>query len=168
MNEEAFTNILSHIRTQGEAQDVLTQLELFQTTLYSLKKTQLQDYFSRLPKEIADAIIEALMDKSLTENADSAHTFISQLQDKIRGCKIIQLTLAFHPDDATISLFSSWIKSNIGNGLILDIQVNKTVVGGTILVANGQYKDYSVRKKLSQVFQIQKEEIMGLLSDAQQ
>lgn len=157
-------SILSHIRTQSEAQELLTQLDSFRTTFYSVKKIALQDYFSHLPKEIADSVYAALSDKTVADNKENLNAFVNQLQEKLHNCRTIQLTLAFHADDATVSLFSSWAKKNIGNDALLDLQTNNAVVGGTVIVANGQYKDYSIRKKLTQVFQIQKDELLGIVA----
>lgn len=156
--------ILSHIRIQAEAQELLTKLDAFGTTLYSTQTKSIENYFSHLPKPITDALHETFDNLLSTSNNTEAHHLISQLQDKMHALRILQLTIAFDPDDTTLTVFSSWAKNNIGNDVVLDIQINKTLVGGAIIVLDGQYRDYSVHKKLSQVFQIQKEEILGSLS----
>ena len=156
--------ILSHVRTQAEAQELLSKLDAFAATMYSVKEHPLQDYFSHLPKDIADTIYEVFAGLSASKGSGVLQTVINQLQDRIHASRTVQLTLAFEADDATVSLFSDWAKKNIGADALLDIQINKSLVGGAIIVADGQYRDYSVRKKLTQVFQIQREDLMGGLS----
>lgn len=156
--------ILSHIRTQEEAQELLHSLSSFESQIYSLKKSGLQDYFSHLPKNISEAMQMTFQGDVTEENMQKLHNDVKQLQDKIDHAKIVQLTLAFEVDEDAINLFSSWTKANIGPDALIAIQLDRTMVGGAIIVAGGQYRDYSVRKKLSQVFQIQKEDILGSVS----
>ena len=157
--------ILLYIRTQDEANDMLTNLNEFMASLYSTKDISLEDHFSRLPKNLSYELQQAIKKDDLINNKSALREFTSKLQNKIKTCKTLRATLAFQPDDETITIFSTWAKKNIGSNIILDIEVNKEVVGGAVIIVDGQYKDYSVRKKLAQVFQIQKDEIMALLNN---
>jgi F0F1-type ATP synthase delta subunit len=163
---ESTDKILSLIHTQDEANDILVVLNEFLASLYSTKEVSLEDHFSRLPKDLSYELQQAIKNEDLIKSKDALREFISQLQDNIKACKSLKATLAFQPDNETITVFSTWAKKNIGSNVLLDIEINKEIVGGAVIIVDGQYRDYSVRKKLAQVFQIQKEEIMSLLSEA--
>ena len=166
MDATLFDQIASKLRLTSDVSLVLASLEEFTDTLFAPNAaTEQQQIFRKLPKEIADILSKALTSIPVTpENQITIKREINALSDKLRACKSITLTLAFQPDDATISLFSDWIKKNIRADLLIDLQFDTSIVGGVLLIADGAYKDYSVRKKLADRFQIQREEIVGLLN----
>lgn len=161
-----FDLVVAKLRTKSEVAVVLRSLEQFADTFFSAKTSyQQQQIFQNLPNQVAQILITALASVPITpENQITVKRQIDELSDKLRTCKSIQLTIAFQPDDATITLFSDWIKKNIRPDLLLDLQFDKSIVGGALLIAGGVYKDYTVRKNLSNRFQIQREDIMELLS----
>lgn len=165
-NPALIDQLMSKLRLTSEITEVLNCLEEFTGTFFSAKTLEEQQLiFRALPQSIADILITAFAKESITpENQITVKRQIDELADKLRSCKSIQLTIAFQPDDATITLFSDWIKRNIRNDLLIDLKFDKSIVGGALIIAGGKYKDYSVRKNLSNRFQIQRDEILGLLS----
>jgi hypothetical protein len=167
MNNPALSDqIIAKLRTTTEVSQVIHALEEFSTTAFGPTNLPLQQQiFQKLPKEIADILIEKLTTAQPTpETKIVIKRQVNELLDKLRSCKSIKLTIAFQPDDTTITLFSDWIKTNINESALLDLQFDKSIVGGAQIIAGGVYKDYSVRKNLTNRFQIQKDEIMKLLT----
>ena len=160
-----FDQIVYKLRTKTEVSDVLLCLDEFAKTFFSAKTSEeQQQIFKKLPKEIADVLIAHFATEKITpENQISMTRQIDELAAKLRACQSIQMTIAFQPDDAAIALFSDWIKENIRADLLIDLQFDKSIVGGLLLIADGKYKDYTVRKNLATKFQIQRDDIMGLL-----
>jgi hypothetical protein len=160
-----FDQILQKIRTTTDVSQVLSCLEEFTETFYSRKDhTAQEQIFRKLPIELSALLIKTFANEPINpENQIRIKRDIDALADQLHACKSIQLTIAFQPDEQTITYFSDWIKKNIRNDLIIDLQYDKSIVGGALIIADGAYKDYSVRKNLSNRFQIQKEDILGLL-----
>jgi hypothetical protein len=158
--------IIAKLRTTAEVSLVIHALEEFYNTAFESTDMPLQQQiFQKLPKEIADILIQKLTTAQPTpETKIGIKRLVNELLDKLRTCKSIKLTIAFQPDDATITLFSDWIKTNTNESALLDLQFDKSIVGGAQIIAGGMYKDYSVRKNLTNRFQIQKDEIMKLLT----
>lgn len=161
-----FDQIITQLRTTAELTQVLRSLEAFPDTLFSGKTSEeCRLVFKDLPKQLADVLVTHFCTEPLTpENQISIKRQIDEVSDKLRTCKSIQITIAFQPDEEVISLFSDWVKRNVSNELLLDIQLNKTIVGGAQIISAGKFKDYSVHKRLANKFQIQREDIMGLLN----
>ena len=145
---------------------MLACLDAFTRTFFSSKTTEDQQaIFRRLPKELADIFISTLVKEPITpHNQIGIKRQIDELATKLRACEVVQITIAFKPDDNTISLFSDLVKKNTKPEMLIDMQFDKTIVGGALIVAYGIYKDYSVRKNLAGRFQIQREDIMNLLT----
>jgi len=167
MNNPALSDqIIAKIRTTSEVSQVLSCLEKFvETFLSSPSESDKEQLFKELPQEIA-AILSASFahQDSTPENYILVKREIDELVDRLRKCESIQLTIAFKPDDPTLTLFSDWVKKNVKADTLLDLSYNAEIVGGAILIAGGVFKDYSIRKNLANRFQIQRDEIVKLLS----
>ncbi|HVA96346.1 MAG TPA: F0F1 ATP synthase subunit delta [Candidatus Acidoferrales bacterium] len=165
-NSALFDQIIALLRTTSEVMQVLTCLEELTETFFSSKSAgDHQQVFRKLPKEISAILITGLASEPITpENQISIKRKIDELTDKLRTCKNIQLTIAFQPDEQTITLFSDWIKKNVSPELLIDMQFDKSIVGGAQIIAGGVFKDYTVRKSLANRFRIQRDDIMGLLN----
>lgn len=165
-NSALFDQIISKVRLKSEMTSVLVCLDEFVNDFFAPKgSTNVQTVFDGLPAELAQLLKEAFLTETVThENQAIVNKKVESLKDKLRTMPTIQLTLAFQPDEEAVQLFSDWVKTNVGPQTIIDLQFDKTIVGGALIVSGGQYKDYSVRKKLSGRFQIQRDEIMGLIT----
>jgi F0F1-type ATP synthase delta subunit len=160
-------NVLSNIRTKSEAGQVIACLEEVSFSLFSAKEQALkQESFAHFHKDLADALNQLLRQEPITDaNREKVKRLMHDLQEQIKKCKIVQMTIAFQPDETTLSAFSSWIKENVGKNFLLDIQLDRTIIGGAVIVANGLYKDFSLRQKVANVFQIDRDKILGSLNN---
>ena len=161
-----FEQLIAKLRTKSDITSVLICLEDFSAALFSgTTLAARHECFGHLPKEISDILINNLAIQQVTpENRNAIRQRIEELANKLRSCKSIQITLAFEPDEPTTTYLSEWIKKNVDPQMIIDLQFDKTIIGGMLLIAGGVYKDYSVRKKLSNRFQLQRDEIKLLIS----
>lgn len=167
MNNTALADqLIQKIRTTSELAQVRECFERFLDTFLSLKSEEEKGkIFQDLPKELSSLLISTFAPIQITpENYVTTKQQIDSATDKLRTCKTIHMTIAFKPDEATITLFSDWIKKNVSPTLLLELNYDATIVGGVQLIAGGVFKDYSVRKNLANRFQIQREEITELLS----
>lgn len=166
MEINLFDQIASRLRLRSEMTAVIVCLDEFMNDFFAPKENATsQAIFDNLPNGLAQILKEDLLKETVThENQPIINKRIDALKDQLRAMKTIQITIAFQPDEAAINLFSEWVKKNIGSGRLIDLQFDKTIVGGAQIIADGQYKDFTVRKQLASHFQIQKDEIMSLLT----
>lgn len=165
-NSALFDQIASKLRLKSEMTEVIVCLDEFMNDFFAPKGDSVaHNVFDGLPAELGQLLKDTFLKEPVThENQPIVNKKIDELKDKLRSMRTIQLTLAFQPDEEAITLFSDWVKKNIGGNTLIDLQFDKTIVGGALIIADGQYKDFSVRKQLAGRFQIQKDEIMSLLT----
>ena len=165
MDSALFDQLVTKLRTKTDVLAVLSCLEEFVASFFSAKSLEdQQEIFKRLPKDTAEILVQSLVREAITpENQITIKRHIDELRTELSACKTVQITLAFEPNDETLTLFSDWIKKNVNPELLIDLQFDKTIVGGILLIADGVYKDYSIRKRLANRFQIQREEIMAFV-----
>lgn len=163
---ELFNAIATKLRLKSEMTAVIVCLDEFTSDFFAPKgSSMVATIFDNLSPELGQILRDAFLKEPVThENQSAVNKKVEELKANLRSLHIIQLTLAFQPDDNAINLFSEWVKKNINTNTIIDMQFDKTIVGGALIISDGQYKDYSVRKRLSGRFQIQRDEIMGLLT----
>ncbi|MGI8420472.1 MAG: hypothetical protein ACR2LN_07590 [Candidatus Levyibacteriota bacterium] len=160
------TQIMERLRLKSELSQVQLCLDEFLASFFAPKEhSQMMMLFENLPNGLSQVFKSTLLKDPITPNNQSAIKKAGEkLQEKLATCKTIQITLAFQPNETAIELFSDWVKKNVDGGTLIDLQFDKTIVGGALIVSSGIYKDYSVRKALSNRFRLQKDEIAGLLS----
>jgi len=76
---------------------------------------------------------------------------IYELEKKLRSLPEIKLEIAFYPSDDFISKISWWLEKELGQKTILDITVNLKIVAGAIIEYKGNWRDFSIAKKINQL-----------------
>lgn len=164
-NTALYDQIIQKLRTTSEALLLIHYLESFSDNVYlSTGNIYQVQIMKKLPLEISN-FLKSQFDlvSSTPQDKIRIKREINELLDKLRSYKSVKLTIAFQPDEDTITLFSDWFKKNIGKEALIDLQFDKSIVGGAQLIVNGIYKDYSVRKNLNNRFQIQRDEIIKMI-----
>ncbi len=64
-------------------------------------------------------------------------------KEEIENLRYLNLSLAYEPTRVNINTFSAWVKKNVGENVVLDINVDPSLVVGAQIVWNGKYKNYS-------------------------
>ncbi|MBI5358376.1 hypothetical protein HZB69_01975 [Candidatus Amesbacteria bacterium] len=64
-------------------------------------------------------------------------------KEEIENLRYLNLTLAYEPTRININTYSAWVKKNVGENVVLDINVDPNLVAGAQIVWNGKYKNYS-------------------------
>jgi F0F1-type ATP synthase delta subunit len=77
---------------------------------------------------------------------------ISKLEKKLRALPEIKLEVAFSPKDNFLNRVGQWFQKEIGQKVILDITVNPKVVAGATIEYQGNWRDFSLAKKIDQLF----------------
>lgn len=144
-----YSNLLTFVRTKSEAYDFVAKLDIVVSSFYDKKKnprTVLSEVFSRDKK----TLIESLCEQE-TVNLDdpvSFATFVADVKKYIDSLKTVLLTLAFEPSANVLEKIADQITKGLSSGVIIDLRIDKGIIGGAIIEFAGRRRDYSVRKKL--------------------
>lgn len=158
-----YSYILRYIETLDDAEKISFEIE---TLLDSVFKTETQAFEKSLKSvsaKTSDAIKGILAQNDIAlDNRKGIKNFLLGLKDQLHNLKVIKITLAFEPSQRTITNIFSWILGNIGFGIVLDINYDKTIIGGAVIYFEGKYKDFSLKKRLDTTFKNRREEIMDV------
>ena len=150
-DQDISETLLEIIKTKDDARELLLQIEDALNELYKHKKDGLsviEDVFPYEKKEKMLALLAA--QKVDVKNSIQVTEFFNQLQKTIQAIPVVSLTLAFEPKFSFIKKMSSWLVVRLKKTVLLDITVDRLLIGGAIVSSGGRYKDYSLKKILGE------------------
>lgn len=65
---------------------------------------------------------------------------------------VISLALAFEPTESTIKTISNWFLRRLHTRVVLDIALERSVIGGAYISFNGTYRNYTLQTKIDKYF----------------
>ncbi|MBI2031787.1 MAG: hypothetical protein HYT08_04210 [Candidatus Levybacteria bacterium] len=154
-NTLIYSDIIKAVKTTADAEDFLSQIDALFAKLF---KTTPGSFDENL-KKIIGSNFAALLRESLEKNninkndQSSIEKFLNGLKDYIQQLKILKLQIAFQPSDEMIDDIFVWVSENIGQGIILDISYDISLIGGAIITFEGKYRDLSLKKRFSDIFE---------------
>lgn len=147
------------VRTTDEGREMDIAIDKLLKSLYE-KEGSFDDTLNSINLRLAGEIREKLLKNKIdVKNKTGVEKFLREVREKIKESKILYITIAFEPTENTINRLFSWILKNAGDNILLDIQVDKNILGGALISFNGLYKDYSLNTAVSGIFRERKKEI---------
>ncbi|OGM30472.1 hypothetical protein A2630_04010 [Candidatus Woesebacteria bacterium RIFCSPHIGHO2_01_FULL_44_10] len=80
------------------------------------------------------------------EDTDTKKRQYEEAVEKIENLKVIKLALAFDPSTDFVDKMWQIVAQKMGEGIVLDIALDKSLIGGVVIEHDGQHQDYSLRR----------------------
>lgn len=152
-------NLLDSIFTKSDANVLENELEKILSYLF--KEGSIDD---KIKKTVRIGTYEFLKsDFPEFKDRKAIKNFLESTREKLRKLRIINMTIAFEPTASLIEKIGKWVKENIGEDVVFDLSVDKSIIGGAEISFNGKYKEYILRDKFNEVFKNRKEELLKCL-----
>lgn len=134
-----YSSILGQIHTTADRDTLLEGLEALLANLYS-KKAESESL--EIPPEL-EREYQAASDKK---------EFLKALTRELSNLKTLRITTSLRLNRGILENISKWIKTNVDPNLILEIEVDPSIIGGMVIEYKGIYKDYSLSRRLDDIF----------------
>jgi len=158
-----YSDILKSVKTTSQQDSFVSQIDKLLTSLYQTEHKAFEKALASTDIEVEKIIKETFLKKnSRNFDKEMVHDFLTQLQEKAQNLKIITLSVAFSPTEHAIDTIFDWVTKNIGDGIVLDIQKDKSILGGAAVSFEGKYMDLTLKKTLDEVFASKRKEIESL------
>jgi F0F1-type ATP synthase delta subunit len=139
MNEE----INAMVRTKDEVNNLIDLIDRLLASLYEDHGRQYEKVLNEeFPKDLADELREEIKETS------NKTEYLEKLKGELSKLESLKLTLSFKPTEKDVKKIYEWVYANVGKGMIIDFGYDKNILGGAIISFKGEYRDYSVKKKL--------------------
>lgn len=147
------TSLLTLVKTKKDAVMLMSGLEETIQSLFTVKETPQVLIAKHVSLDKKGKLIEMMQQEGVAlSNSESIQDFFKTLIDALAQIPSITVTLATDPKEETILYISQWIQTVVKKDVLLDIAVDRSLIGGASFVYNGIYKDYSLKKALTQYY----------------
>jgi F0F1-type ATP synthase delta subunit len=159
-----YFDLVTAIKTAQEVTDFTSEIDTLMLTFFKPENASIEKALDSISAEFAQKIIQTFKKNNLDlNNRDTFANFFKNLKEIIGKLEVIKLVLAFDPNSKTVEKIHNFVKENIGTGYILDIEVSQDLLGGSIVMFNGKYHDFSLKKTIEDTFETKKEEIIKFI-----
>lgn len=159
-----YFDLITAIKTVQEVDKLSLELDVLALALFKSEKMTLEEALSSIRTTSRDMIMEIFSKNNLDlTNKETVRDFLDTLKDLIKKFKVIKLILAFEPSLKTIENIHEFVSRNIGVGFVLDIEVLESVLAGSVVIFNGEYKDFTLKRTLEEVFINKRGEILKFM-----
>lgn len=154
-----FSNLLSRIRTTEEKDKLLQEVELLLQSLYEQRGV---GFDSTLTAKVRAWVAEVI--RREINKAGSREDYLEKLKDILVSLKKLTLTLGFEPTDKSLDKFASFVLKKKGEGIVLEIIYDPKIIAGAIIVYEGNYRDFSLKKVFEREINAKENELMQILN----
>ena len=149
-----YFDLITSLRTTQEVAGFASEIDTF----------MLENTLDSISEDSARKIMQAFSKNNLDiNNKNMVVSFFKTLKELLKKLKVIKLVLAFDPTRKTIENIHNFVKNIAGIGYILDIEISEDVLGGAVIIFNGKYYDFTLKKSIEDTFEVKNKEIQMLL-----
>ena len=149
-----FQKILQKIRTTADAARLSEQIDTVLNDLFTLTNGNMANSIDEnLSQELGSEIKSSFIEHGLSwEHHEEVKSYFLTLKEELSKCKVITLTLAYHPTEKQLKRLKNWTITQLEGNHIFEIEHDESILGGTIMIINGHYLDLSLKKKIEEHF----------------
>lgn len=147
----SFSKILEGIYTKQDAQTYLSALEEAAEDLYKVRSNVEKKLRDVLPTDLTENIIRFFREQGISlKSKKDFDWFLEGLKGQVNSLPVITLYVASNVSEKFLQETSDSLSKTLGRQVLLDIEIDKTLVAGAGIGINGMYKEYSVRSRLEE------------------
>lgn len=128
------------------------EIDFLLQSIYHVDKNMFEDTLEKMVRIRMAMEIRKLVKQTTSSKKEEIKILFSNVYRTICALPILQLTLAFEPSEAIIGNISRWARQNLAAGILIDLSLDRSILGGAIIVYRGKFYDLTLRKKLQDIF----------------
>jgi len=145
--------IQNHIYTKEDLNLFMQDAEKVSDLVFKNPKLSLGEKIEKAKEKISNKFYDFFLELSQDgySNKEKILKELEETKDELLKLPVLKIQLAFLPTPSFIKELSDWFKKNLKKRVLLDIEVNPTIVGGLILEYKGRYLDLSLKKEIEKL-----------------
>ncbi len=143
-------NRANTLRTTLELQVMFDAIEDLKTALFRQNVTDIQQLLqSAIPEKVYE-YLNNNYDLSTIMTKEALDQTLTELKTQLEKLRPVHVTIAIDPTDELIEEIFQAVSENWGDGYILNITIDRDIIGGSIIIIDGHYYDFSLEEKIDQ------------------
>jgi F0F1-type ATP synthase delta subunit len=160
-----YFDLITSLRTTQEVASFVSEIDTLALIFFKSEKVSMEKALNSISTDSAKKIMQVFSKNSLDINdRDVVADFFDILKKLMKKFKVIKLILAFDPTRKTIENIHNFVKDIAGIGYILDIEVEADLLGGAVVIFDGKYYDFTLKKRIEESFRDKREGIVRFLN----
>lgn len=143
-------NRANTLRTTLELQITLDAIDDLQKALFNQQVTDIAHLLQSGVPEKTYEFLNKNYDLTTITTKEALDQTLTALKDQLEKLRPLHITIAIDPTDQLIEEMSALVSKNWGDDYILDITIDRDIVGGSVIIADGHYYDFSLEEKIDQ------------------
>jgi hypothetical protein len=150
--EETFEKFIEKVFTKEDLSVLADQIEEAARWVYKGGQADFSEKIKAAVSEEFRRIVVTLEEEGeFPSGYEEQKTFFNELKKYLESFPVVKLILAFSPSGDFLKNLSKWVKEQIGKEAVLEILVKEEIVGGAVVEYSGEYRDYSLVRKLDEL-----------------
>lgn len=164
MSTYHYDRILDDIKTVEDLHLIAAEIDMLVVSVYKSDPAVFRNALSNLQRNLTDAITLSLKEQNISfDNHQELQHYFHGLKQFITSLPVLQLTLAYHPNNEQIEKLVAWARQTTEKPIILQLHYNQHILGGAIITFEGRYLDLSLKKKLDIAYESKRNEVLAML-----
>jgi F0F1-type ATP synthase delta subunit len=151
-----FEKIISKVRTTEERDKILAEVSILLNSFYQDKGL---GFSMTLKSQVRNWISQVILDE-IPEDKEGIEKYLNDLKTKLDSLQTLTITVAFEPTSSSLDKFVGFVRENVSEDIILQIESDPSILGGAIITKGGQYRDFSLRRLFDSEFEAKKDELI--------
>jgi hypothetical protein len=159
-----YFDIITSLRTTKEVESFVGEIDALMLKFFESEGVSMVKMLDSISEDSSLKIRQAFAKNNLDfSNRDAVSKFFKTLKEIIKKLKTIKIVLAFDPSTKTIENVHNFITDLLGIGYILEIEVFQEILAGAIVIFNGKYIDFSLKKRIEDAFKEKADQIVSAI-----
>ena len=159
-----YFDIITSLKTTGEVESFVGEIDTLMLKFFESEEVSPEKMLDSISEGSSLKIRQVFAKNNLNfNNRETVSKFFKTLKELIKKLKAIKIVLAFDPSAKTIENIHNFITDSLGIGYILEIEVFQEILAGAIVIFNGKYIDFSLRKRIEDTFREKTDQIVSAI-----
>jgi F0F1-type ATP synthase delta subunit len=149
---EKYEGLIELTQTTEDLVKLDEEIDLLLQGIYHVSEDALEDILGKMVRIRVAMEMRKLIKQNNSSKKEEVKALFSSMYRTVCALPILQLTLAFEPSEAVIGNISRWARKNLVPGILLDLTLDRSVLGGAMISYHGKFYDLTLKKKLQEIF----------------
>lgn len=159
-----YFDIIISLKTTLEVESFVGEIDTLMLKFFESEEISMAKALDSISEDSSLKIRQVFAKNNLNyNNRDTVSRFFKTLKELIEKLKVVKIVLAFDPSVKTIGNIHNFVTDTLGVGYILEIEVSQEILAGAIVIFNGKYFDFSLKKRIEDTFREKADQIVSAI-----
>ena len=115
-----------------------------------------------MPNTVVRPLKQTLL-KLPQASPETVRAYLEGLAKELAVLHVLTIEIAFDPTEETIAVLTGWIRTYLGNRVIMELLVDRSLFGGARVAYEGRYKEINLATLIEQTMRQKQESIETVL-----